>query len=594
MKNPKVWQPLLVLVARFLCLASLGCCGVSQGQSATFVGEKVLSSARPELAEHFRTNADDRVKQRRHRKLAGAPEPPRLIPDGGTFVHPLLVSLISDQGLDMRYTLDGSDPSVSTTGGTILSGEYVLVDSTSVLRATVLQEDGTALEEESTASFLVESEGKCGKLYLVPFFNSLGLSSLLARVDLDVKTYRSIRIHGLFTDFANFDADASVRPYNGQVVTYSLGGGTGGDLQGFYGGFSGSIGSDAFAFLPPSRAHSVVVRLRMEASGSSFCLPTEDCLLSALDLSSASLRDPNAGYIGGLVTSGGWGILIPMQGTRIARFDASSLDEASLHELDLSEVDNEIAGFSAVAEYFGDGGAGHLILFPGRGAVGPVGGVNSEDSSQTVPLLSSKVVMCDTDAFLTSSCNVLNLRDIDMDLMGFRGGFTSGHWAYLVPSSNSKLVRINLDEWEYGGSSAATVEILDLSRVQGHAGDLTGFSGGWAHGRYAVLVPNKNGKAVFVDMILWSEVEGVYVVDLPSTRRQQVPSTPSKDLHGFIGGTSVGPHVYLSPNFAGTFSGKVVRIDTRDLLKLVNGGEGTDYDGLQIVDVSELDPALAG
>ena len=63
-----------------------------------------------------------------------------------------------------------------------------------------------------------------------------------------------------------------------------------------------------------------------------------------------------------------------------------------------------------------------------------------------------------------SDVSVVDLTTVDIDLKGFRFGFTSGDYGYLVPYHNGaafgKLVRISLSDFSAGG-----VTVVDLTTV---------------------------------------------------------------------------------------------------------------------------------
>lgn len=59
--------------------------------------------------------------------------------------------------------------------------------------------------------------GKCGHAYFVPGFTNAGYSGKVVAVDLKTTALRSVRLHGVVTDFADFYSDAGVGPYDGQV-----------------------------------------------------------------------------------------------------------------------------------------------------------------------------------------------------------------------------------------------------------------------------------------------------------------------------------------------------------------------------------------
>jgi len=212
------------------------------------------------------------------------------------------------------------------------------------------------------------------------------------------------------------------------------------------------------------------------------------------------------------------------------------------------------------------------------------------------------------------SFEVLDLEDEDPDLRGFAGGFTIGPYAFLVPYQrepnvfHGKIPRIHLENF-------TLVDTLDL-QAEVDAG-LSGFVGGFAYGKYGVLVPYRNGrydlnkyfrehlgKVARFDASDFSS-PSVDFVDLPAVPRQQVPSRAEPDLRGFVDGFSLGNYAFLVPNFNGIRHGKLVRIDMRDFGAYARhqreqpDGEPlqpliTGNDGVQFVDLSLHDPRDVG
>jgi hypothetical protein len=137
--------------------------------------------------------------------------------------------------------------------------------------------------------------------------------------------------------------------------------------------------------------------------------------------------------------------------------------------------------------------------------------------------------------------------------------------------------------------------------------------GGFAYGKYAILVPYSNGRVtsnwqgrsefgtvVRIDVNDF-HADKVRTLDLPTVHRQQVPSFPVAQLRGFVQGFASGKHGYLVPYFNGVRSGLLTRLDMEDferLSLLQAAGNSTDVygmkDGVQIVDLAQYDKGLAG
>ena len=112
-----------------------------------------------------------------------------------------------------------------------------------------------------------------------------------------------------------------------------------------------------------------------------------------------------------------------------------------------------------------------------------------------------------TGGKLRDIVDTLNLQILNPQLAGFSGCFVSGKFLFLVPFRNKvelfngqrghgNLVRIDMNDFDVGGIVPLDLTNTIRSQIPSFADeDLRGFSGGFASGKYGVLVPFFN--AVF-------------------------------------------------------------------------------------------------
>ena len=114
--------------------------------------------------------------------------------------------------------------------------------------------------------------------------------------------------------------------------------------------------------------------------------------------------------------------------------------------------------------------------------------------------------------------SVLDLTLVDQDLRGFVGGFVAGKYGYFVPHTNGRSV----------------------SSIYGPSRTIT------------------SGKVARVDL---SDFSTVHIIDLPNSKRAQIPNKSDVDLQGFVHGFAAGDYGYFLPHFNGrTRSGKIARV----------------------------------
>ena len=322
------------------------------------------------------------------------------------------------------------------------------------------------------------------------------------------------------------------------------------DLKGFHDGFT----AGDYGYLVPNadQASSKNVGVGKLVR---FDLATFS-IIKVIDLFSL---DTDLVYFTGGFVSGDYGYLVPDNGGwyddfgnelnttrrngKVVRFDLATFSFVDLLDLSGVNVHTDLNGFYGG---FAAGDYGYLVPWF---ATDDTGAGN----------YSSKLVRFPLVAFDT--VEVLDLSTVNghTDLKGFKGGFTSGNYGYLVPYFNgdylldedsegnltiiktgiaSKVVRFNIENF-----NSVSVEVLDLSGVNGHT-DLNGFIGGFAAGDYGYLVPHygppdysRGGKVVRFDLATFNNVD---VLDVPNV-------VGDANLVGFRGGFAYGQYGYIVP-----------------------------------------------
>lgn len=98
---------------------------------------------------------------RRSLAATGATESPSLYPAGGTYYHPIAVSLLSNDGALIFYTIDGTEPNESSEA--VSSGELIVMQVSGTLRAIAAPARSTFSaysSDEVQATFVVYSGGE--------------------------------------------------------------------------------------------------------------------------------------------------------------------------------------------------------------------------------------------------------------------------------------------------------------------------------------------------------------------------------------------------------------------------------------------------
>jgi len=571
--------------------------------------------------------------------LPASPQPV-LHPPPGSYITAVGVVISAHAGDLIKYTMTWGIQN-STIIQVVPSGHILHVDRPCVINAfTLARNNGTLSTASPTIHAVYDIPYKqYGAAYLVPYHNQLPeYSGKLVRVNLNTKFLSYVRIHNVLTDFADYYSFRGQAPYKlGQLYVNDLSK-IDKELVGFQGGFSAKCGSKSYGFLVPyfdgTKYSGKAVRIRgdyfLNVTSGFPCMPNlnSKCAIKELDFTQKAPK--LAGFAGGF-SDGCWVYFVPYFNgyefaSRVVRVHAENFTVANITILDLRDKKPELGG------YFG--GFSHRnygYLVPYRNVRGPVGGVNTRyscDGFKDVNMVDTQatnggdhiepnyqgmLVRFRLDNFTSSTIEVLDLTKYDPDLRGFSGGFVVGDQAILVPYRNrnlannqgffSKVVKVDLNDF-------STVFIMDLSHK---SQTLRGFVGGFAYGKYAMLVPYSNGRpdlnshsrsefgtVVRIDVTDF-RLETVKAIDLTTIKRQQVPSFPAGDMRGFVQGFASGRHAYLVPYFNGARSGMLARIDMADfevLSDLQMAGNDTDVylgnDGIQVVDLELHDKALVG
>jgi hypothetical protein len=143
--------------------------------------------------------------------------------------------------------------------------------------------------------------------------------------------------------------------------------------------------------------------------------------------------------------------------------------------------------------------------------IGFMGGFSDGNYGYAIPYSHKKVARFLLSDFTTVS--VLDLGGISASYTGFMGGFTDGRYGYCIPYNNGSefgtLVRFYLTDF-------ASVVVLDLSSYDS---DLVGFTSGFYDGRYCYLSTYTNTKIARIDLndfvtitVLDTGIGGLYLL----------------------------------------------------------------------------------
>ena len=344
-------------------------------------------------------------------------------------------------------------------------------------------------------------------------------------------------------------------------------------LVGFVMGFKDLFG---YAYYVPHRnnqngigeRHGLLARVKMDS-------------FDAVEFVDVAAQDPElVGFVGGYA-AGQWGYLLPRYdgakfAFKIARVNLQDFRTVQVLDLSLSKYGNSLTGF-----YGGFTTGSHGYIVPDNNVVGKFGAARA-----------TRLVRFNMGEFTPSAVDVLDLnstafsRDAvtgQADLGGFRGSFTVGEWAYLVPNNNGapfgKLTRVNVLDFR-------RVQVVDLALLDAR---LRGFLGGFRYeppfinssgyptaGEFAFLVPYKNNDPLHGDFhglvvrVNLTEFEGLatqqaanqtsnFTAARPDYRASAVTvldlRTLDDELRGFAGGFSHNGDGYLVPYYKGASAG---------------------------------------
>lgn len=412
-------------------------------------------------------------------------------------------------------------------------------------------------------------------------------------------------------EFADFFNTLGIGPFDVQLEPLKL---TDLDpeLSGFEGGFAYNVtngGSGHYGILVPhftgSRFFGKVVRVdlqrmtdleacaasyRQEAYDANFNLVVTgsetipaavDACVLVLDLQT---KHPLAvGFMRGFVGYP-YGYLSPGQYNVLVRLDLEDMSLESTRIIDLGLVDSTYGGYSGG---FVDGS--WACFNPFRSFAGDVGGIRSAldvDANRLRTYFAATILCVNTPGWegtgtLSSHIRIVDLSLINNNLRGFSDAIRVGRYAYFAPYSAfeyeyaSQLVRLSLgdvdigttiDELGEGESARDIVKILDLGKKDA---SLKGFSSLVNMGKFLILVPYRNtydpqngqrgfGTITRLDLNDFS-ANGISILDMRQTERNQVPRLADVKLTGFSFGMASGQYSIFVPFYNGGFHGKIAR-----------------------------------
>jgi len=288
----------------------------------------------------------------------------------------------------------------------------------------------------------------------------------VATTDAGLKGFRGGFTDGTYGYLVPYKNEAG---YHGKVTRFSLQSfgdvqvldvsTTDADLKGFRGGFT----DGTYGYIVPHKRRSSCTGKIARFSLRTFS-----------DVQVLDMTDTDADLKGfrGSFTDGTYGYLVPYKNGlykngfghygKVARFSLRNFGD--VHVLDVNSTGAGLEGFR---DGFSDGTYGYLVPFKnGAGYHG-------------------NAVRFSLKTF--DDVQVLNVATTDANLKGFVGSFTDGTYGYLVAYKNptgylGKVARFSVQTF-------GDVQVLDVDET---GADLKGFRGGFTDGTYAYLVPFKN------------------------------------------------------------------------------------------------------
>ncbi|OQR98636.1 hypothetical protein ACHHYP_08356 [Achlya hypogyna] len=475
--------------------------------------------------------------------------------------------------------------------------------------------------------------------YLVPFYNGLGFHGLVTRVQLDVQGVKRPRPSRVL-EFTDINSTLGIGPFRGQLSTINL---TAYDarLAGFFDAFtavstvtyvnvslqvfqnasrwvlvpaplyasapgdlvfSSSVSLvEEYLYLCPhqnAKGHAgVIAKVNLRAFNATSHLPFQP----AIEMLDLTVIDPSLTGFGSCFANRNYGYFVQRRNAaglagQIVRVNLDLFAQPALAVtvLNATTFDARFVGFSGAVVYKN---VAYLVPFE-RNKVG----LELNPNYKYFPTPTSSIMgRLDLTTFSTVTPVDLSVLDVKY-ACGYFGGFTVSYYVYLVPNmwtTDTTSPGVN----PYHGLVARlntltmNVESLDLTLVDP---SLKGFMRGFAFGRYAILVPHRNGLTTELPVRLNKSQKnnlgtivaidtdnftpsGVRYLDLTLALRSQIPNMPDADLRGFIGGGVSGEYGFFVPYFNGVrFSGKVVRVNLRKF------GE------VQVLDMTQVHTSLRG
>lgn len=244
-------------------------------------------------------------------------------------------------------------------------------------------------------------------------------------------------------------------------------------------------------------------------------------------------------------------------GYKLAR--VKTRDFSTVDVLDLSLTDALLNSFTGGAIH-----KGYAYLFPWKGGIGTYlpkidlktftvesyldltsyaggyasGFIHGKYLYLATKTSSSTIAKIDLDDFTT--VEIIGLYSIDPNLNIIKGCCTDGIYGYFA-THLGHVARINLTTFTF-------VDSINLAAIDA---DLIHFSGSVTDGRYVYLLPSYiRTKVAKIDMQDFT-ASGVDIVDFADTE---------SGLDGFAGGCMTEKHLYLAPNTAVGWKGKLARI----------------------------------
>ena len=146
-----------------------------------------------------------------------------------------------------------------------------------------------------------------------------------------------------------------------------------------------------------------------------------------------------------------------------------------------------------------------------------------------VPKINGNVVRISLSDWTASGVESVDLTTVSSGLKGFEDGFASGSYAYFMPyhdgsAHHGRVVRVSTSDFTTSG-----VEHVDLAAV---SSNLKGYRGAFTDGTHAYVVPwasvyNYHGRAVRISLSDWT-ISGVETLNLASVHSV---SSASSDVY---------------------------------------------------------------